>query len=179
MLQCNINLRSLEENWDKDEKEEKSVCFWPGGLSASHTQLHLRAQRCLHRKQKKISCQSVYWSHCLDSIIQHRQAGLDSSSHWVISAYPLPPRLRIWVAQVWDQYSNIHFVYRVGAWGEGTSSVLKVWRTGQKSIIAVYEPMIYTAPCIMFLMRADPLWGQVGGGWALEIKSFLTLWNGI
>ncbi len=25
----------------------------------------------------------------------------------------------------------------------------------------------------MFLLRADPLRGQVGGGWALEIKSFL------
>jgi hypothetical protein len=25
----------------------------------------------------------------------------------------------------------------------------------------------------MFLMRADPLRGQVGGGWALEIETFL------
>jgi hypothetical protein len=33
--------------------------------------------------------------------------------------------------------------------------------------------MIYTAPCVMFLMRADALRGQVGGGWALEIVSFL------
>jgi hypothetical protein len=33
--------------------------------------------------------------------------------------------------------------------------------------------MIYTAPCVMFLMRADTLRGQVGGGWALEIESFL------
>ena len=33
--------------------------------------------------------------------------------------------------------------------------------------------MIYTAPCIMFLMRADTLRGQVGRGWALEIESFL------
>jgi hypothetical protein len=32
---------------------------------------------------------------------------------------------------------------------------------------------VYTAPCLMFLMRADPLRGQVGGGWALEIESFL------
>ena len=38
---------------------------------------------------------------------------------------------------------------------------------------AIYAPMIYTAPCIMFRMRAYPLRGQVGGGWALEIKSFL------
>ncbi len=31
----------------------------------------------------------------------------------------------------------------------------------------------------MFLMPADPLRRQVGGGWALEIKSFWALWNGI
>jgi hypothetical protein len=31
--------------------------------------------------------------------------------------------------------------------------------------------MIYTAPCIMFWMRA--LLGQVGGGWTLEFESFL------
>ncbi len=39
--------------------------------------------------------------------------------------------------------------------------------------IAIYAPMIYTAPSIMFWMRAYPLQGQVGGGWALEIESFL------
>jgi hypothetical protein len=33
--------------------------------------------------------------------------------------------------------------------------------------------MIYTAPCIMFLMRADTFRGQVGGDWALEVESFL------
>jgi hypothetical protein len=33
--------------------------------------------------------------------------------------------------------------------------------------------MIYTDPYIMFLMRADSLQGQVGGGWALEIETFL------
>jgi hypothetical protein len=33
--------------------------------------------------------------------------------------------------------------------------------------------MIYTAPCIMIWMRTYPLLGQVGGGWALEIGSFL------
>ncbi len=32
--------------------------------------------------------------------------------------------------------------------------------------------MIYTAPCIMFWMRANPLRGEVGGGWALEFESF-------
>jgi hypothetical protein len=33
--------------------------------------------------------------------------------------------------------------------------------------------MIYTAQCILFWMRAYPLRGQVGGGWNLEIESFL------
>ncbi len=38
-----------------------------------------------------------------------------------------------------------------------------------------YAPMIYTALCIMFWMRADPLLGQVGGGWVLEFSRFLGL----
>jgi hypothetical protein len=34
--------------------------------------------------------------------------------------------------------------------------------------------MIFTAPYVMLLMMANPLRGQVGGGWALEIEtSFL------
>jgi hypothetical protein len=33
--------------------------------------------------------------------------------------------------------------------------------------------MIYTATFLMSLMRANPLWGQVGGGWAMEIETFL------
>jgi hypothetical protein len=39
--------------------------------------------------------------------------------------------------------------------------------------ITIFAPMIYTASCIMFKMRAYPLRGQVGGGWALEFESFL------
>ncbi len=39
--------------------------------------------------------------------------------------------------------------------------------------ITIYAPMIYTAPCIMFWMRAYPLRGEVEGGWALEFSSFL------
>jgi hypothetical protein len=31
---------------------------------------------------------------------------------------------------------------------------------------STYAPMIYTAMCIMFWMRAYPLLGKVGGGWA-------------
>ncbi len=36
-------------------------------------------------------------------------------------------------------------------------------------MLAIFAPM-NTAPYVMFLMRADPLRGQVGGGWALEIE---------
>jgi hypothetical protein len=36
-----------------------------------------------------------------------------------------------------------------------------------------HAPMIYTALCIMFWMRAYPLLGEVLGGWALEFESFL------
>jgi hypothetical protein len=36
-----------------------------------------------------------------------------------------------------------------------------------------YAPMLYTSLYVMFLMRADPLLGQVGGGWTLEISTFL------
>ncbi len=38
---------------------------------------------------------------------------------------------------------------------------------------SIYAPMIYTALFIMFWMRAYPLQGQVGGGWALKFKIFL------
>jgi hypothetical protein len=34
----------------------------------------------------------------------------------------------------------------------------------QEGIISIYAPMIYTAPCIMFWMRAFALRGEVGGG---------------
>jgi hypothetical protein len=33
--------------------------------------------------------------------------------------------------------------------------------------------MIYTAPYELLLMRANPLRGQVGGGWALEVDTLL------
>ncbi len=37
--------------------------------------------------------------------------------------------------------------------------------------LAIYSPMFYTAPCVMLLMRADPLRGQVGGvgPWKLSV----------
>jgi hypothetical protein len=42
-----------------------------------------------------------------------------------------------------------------------------------KNNYSIYAPMIYTAPCIMLLMRADTLRGEVVGGLALEISSFV------
>jgi hypothetical protein len=36
------------------------------------------------------------------------------------------------------------------------------------------KPMIYTVQSVMLLMRADALRGQVGGGWVLEIETFLS-----
>jgi hypothetical protein len=40
-------------------------------------------------------------------------------------------------------------------------------------LITIYAPMIYTASRIIFWMRAYPLRGKVGGGWALEFSNFL------
>ncbi len=45
--------------------------------------------------------------------------------------------------------------------------------TPGKCSVTIYAPMICTALCTMFWMRAYPLLGQVGGGWALEFSSFL------
>ncbi len=41
-------------------------------------------------------------------------------------------------------------------------------------MVAIYAPMIYKAPYVMFLMRADPLRWQLGGGWALESETFFV-----
>ncbi len=46
--------------------------------------------------------------------------------------------------------------------------------------VAIYAPIIYTAPCVMFLMRADPLGRRASGrGLGPGIMSFWALWNGI
>ncbi len=45
--------------------------------------------------------------------------------------------------------------------------------------LAIYGPMIFMAPYVMILMQADPIRGQVGGGWALKSILFWALWNGI
>ncbi len=37
--------------------------------------------------------------------------------------------------------------------------------------LAIYAPMIYTSPCVIFLMRADTSRAKASGrGWALEIE---------
>jgi hypothetical protein len=42
----------------------------------------------------------------------------------------------------------------------------------QKYKLAFYGPMIYTAPYVMLLMRANPLRGQIGVGWAGGNRDF-------
>ncbi len=42
-----------------------------------------------------------------------------------------------------------------------------------RPIIAIYGPVIYTALYVLLLIRATVLRGQAGGGWALEIETFL------
>ncbi len=54
-----------------------------------------------------------------------------------------------------------------------TKKLLALLNNWKFIVLTIYAPRIYTAPCIMFWMRAYPLRGQVGGGWALEIESFL------
>jgi hypothetical protein len=48
------------------------------------------------------------------------------------------------------------------------------WRLSwHNTIMAILGPLICTAPYVMVLMRADPIRGQVGGDWALEILTYL------
>ncbi len=46
-------------------------------------------------------------------------------------------------------------------------------------VIAIYAPMIYMAPYVMFLMRADPLRGKVERVGPWKSRPFWALWNGI
>jgi hypothetical protein len=39
-----------------------------------------------------------------------------------------------------------------------------------RSLLAIYAPMIYMVPCVIFFMWADPLQGQAEGGW---LKGYL------
>ncbi len=57
------------------------------------------------------------------------------------------------------------FMVTFPGYGSGSKCFWKCWI--RIRILAIYAPMIYTA------LRADPLRGQLGGGWALEIETFL------
>ncbi len=46
-------------------------------------------------------------------------------------------------------------------------------------ILTIYAPMIYTAPCIMFWMRAYPVRGKWEGVGPWHSRVFWALWNGI
>jgi hypothetical protein len=44
------------------------------------------------------------------------------------------------------------------------------------AVLTIYAPMIYTAPCTMFWMRAYPLQREVGGSWTLEFYNYFVPW---
>ncbi len=73
-----------------------------------------------------------------------------------------------------------HYSYRCLGGGErDIVNSLRPAREGggmvKEQSVTIYAPMIYTAPCVRYFKRAETLRGQVGGGWALEISSFLGL----
>jgi hypothetical protein len=70
-----------------------------------------------------------------------------------------------------DLYTRKHTVKKIIVFPTTSQDVTKQTLPGRA--LAIYAPMIYTTLCIMFWMRAYPLQGQVGGDWALEVKSFL------
>jgi hypothetical protein len=43
-------------------------------------------------------------------------------------------------------------------------SPLPIMKSNGNFMLAIYGPMIYTAPHVMLMTRANPLRGQVGGG---------------
>jgi hypothetical protein len=49
------------------------------------------------------------------------------------------------------------------------------WVRKDTTVIAIYEPMIYTAPYVMLSMRANPLRGQVGGVGPWKSRLFSAL----
>ncbi len=67
--------------------------------------------------------------------------------------------LRHWHRQLDSLYTWLDIIHKLGLI--------------RRFVITIFAPMIYTAPCVIFLMRADTFRGQVGGGWALEMESFL------
>ncbi len=74
-------------------------------------------------------------------------------------------------------FQSSHFNNQVrvpgGAGGGGPGQPRLQPTLSVQSLLTIYAPMIYTAPCIMFWMRAYPLRGEVVGGWVLEFLSSL------
>jgi hypothetical protein len=64
---------------------------------------------------------------------------------------------------------TIHTLYLIYVYRAVQCTVQCAYR---KNYLCTYD--LY-GPCVMFLMRADTLRGQVGGGWALEMESFWAL----
>ncbi len=108
----------------------------------------------------------------------------------VESSQPCPIQCKFYVPKAHIMYLTIFSRYLISlVRGSGPSRAIKFlyapaplpppptwalkppqWALVHKT--TYYAPMIYTALCIMFWMRAYPLIGQVGGGWALEILNF-------
>jgi hypothetical protein len=57
--------------------------------------------------------------------------------------------------------------------GQSANKLRKLQICKFVDFITIYAPMIYTDPCVMFLMRADTLRGQMRRGWDLEMESIL------
>jgi hypothetical protein len=54
-----------------------------------------------------------------------------------------------------------------------TSPKAELWALAAHVHKTTYGPQVNTALYVMLLMRANPFRRQVGGGWALEIETFL------
>jgi hypothetical protein len=50
---------------------------------------------------------------------------------------------------------------------------LRLLHSKSKCVLAIYAPIIYTAPCVMLMMRATSITRASGRGWAQEIETFL------
>jgi hypothetical protein len=72
--------------------------------------------------------------------------------------------------------SAVRNIYCTGPWKLATIQLYNMLKPPEGAHVhkTTYGPLIDTHLYVMFLMRANPLLGQVGGGWALEILTFLV-----
>ncbi len=119
------------------------------------TERWVRDRRCL-RTPRRRSSGSIWRRRASSSC----SPSLSSSSMRLVImlsiCHPLrihnaPSRLRIYNASSWKSVASDPPLSRV----------------------TIYAPMIYTAPCVMFLMRAHTLCGEVGGSWRWKSR---VLW---